>query len=70
MNPEFQRNLYLEFSIARLIGMPLFLLVIFSLPYLLDEKTFGEGVANAGIGFYFEMVLIWGAKQAAESIFD
>lgn len=70
MNPEFQRNLYLELSIARLIGMPAFLLVIFSLTYLIDDKTLDEATANTAIGLYIAIVLFWGAKQAAESIFD
>ena len=70
MNPEFQRNLYLEFSIARLVGMPVFLLVIFSLSYLIDDRSFNEATANTAIGLFICIVLLWGAKQAAESILD
>ncbi len=70
MNPEFQRNLYLELSIARLAGMPAFLLVIFSLTYLIDDKTLSEATANTAIGLFVALVLFWGAKQSAESIFD
>lgn len=70
MNPEFQRNLYLEFSFARLIGMPLFLLIIFALSYLLNEQKFDEETATVAIWLYVFIVLFWGARQAAESIFD
>ena len=70
MNPEFQRNLYLEFSFARLIGMPLFLLIIFSLSYLMNDNKFGEEVAVVAIWLYVFIVLFWGARQAAESVFD
>lgn len=70
MNPEFERNLYLEFSVARLIGMPAFLLVIFFFTYLIDDKNFDEVTANSALGLYIAIVLFWGAKQAAESIFD
>ncbi len=70
MNPEFQRNLYLEFSFARLIGMPLFLLFIFALSYLINEHKFDEETAAVAIWLYVFIVLFWGARQAAESIFD
>ncbi len=70
MNPEFQRHLILEFSFARLIGMPLFLGVIFSLTYLLDDRQLHEATANTAMTLYIFIVLFWGARQAAESIFD
>ena len=70
MNPEFQRNLYLEFSYARLIGMPAFLLVTFSLTYLLDDKTLDQVTANTALGLYIAIILFWGARQSAECIFE
>lgn len=70
MNPEFQRNLYLEFSTARLIGMPAFLLMVFSLTYLLDDNTLDKVTASTATALYIVLVLFWGAKQAAESIFE
>lgn len=70
MNPEFQRNLTLEFSFARLIGMPLFLCAIFALTYLLDDRRLHEVTANTAMILYIFIVLFWGARQAAESIFD
>jgi hypothetical protein len=72
MNPEFQRQIYLEFSISRLIGMPVFLLVILSsVAYLLDDLSFGKVVVtHSALGLYTLIVLFWGAKQAASSIFD
>lgn len=70
MNPEFQRNLYLEFSFARLVGMPAFLLVIFSLTYSIDDKSFDKVTAYTALGLYIAIVLFWGAKQASESILD
>ena len=70
MNPEFQRYLYLEFSISRLIGMPVFLLVVLSSAYLLSDLRWKEGVSYSALGLYTLIVLFWGAKQAANSIFD
>jgi hypothetical protein len=70
MNPEFERNLYLEFSFARLIGMPLFLMVIFVLTYSINDQKFDENSARVAIWLYIFIVLFWGARQASESIFD
>ncbi len=69
MNPEFQRNLYLEFSVARLIGMPLFLALIFAFSYLIGQDTY-EGIAHAAMTLYIFIVVLWGARQTAESLFD
>jgi len=70
MNPEFQRQLILEFSGTRLLAMPAFLAVIFSLTYLLDDRIFSGATANTAIGLYIAIVLFWGSKQASESIAD
>jgi hypothetical protein len=70
MNPEFQRNLYLEFSFARLIGMPLFLTVIFAMTYLADDHQFAAKTANTALGLYGFIILFWGSRQAAESVMD
>lgn len=70
MNPEFQRNLYLEFSVARLIGMPLFLMVIFALTYAIDNQKLSESTANVSMTFYVLIILFWGARQTAESLLE
>lgn len=70
MNPEFERNLTLEFSYARLIGMPFVLLIVFALTYLMNQDQFDDDTANIALGLYVFIVLFWGAKQAAESIAD
>lgn len=70
MNPEFQRNLYLEFSVARLIGMPLALLVIFALSYVMNQNQFDNDTANVALWLYIFIVVFWGARQAGESIYD
>ena len=70
MNPEFQRNLYLEFSVARLIGMPLFLMIIFALTYAIDNQKLTESTANISIIVYVLIILFWGARQTAESLLE
>ena len=42
-NPEFQRNLWLELTPHRLLGMPLVLGAIFLLVYLLSDRSFNNG---------------------------
>lgn len=70
MNPELQRNFYLEFSNARLIGMPAFLAVIFSLTYLMDGDTLGKITAFVAMALFIVIVLFWGTKQVTESVFE
>jgi len=70
MNPEFQRNLYLEFSVARLIGMPLFLMVIFALTYSIDSGKLSASTANIAMTLYVLIILFWGARQTAESLLE
>ncbi len=70
MNPEFQRQLYLTFSLSRVIGMPAFLFIIISLDYLLDDQRFNDGMSTIALSLYTLIVLFWGVKQAASSIFD
>lgn len=70
MNPEFQRYLQLEFSLARIVVMPTFLGIIFSLIYVLDGNGYQKTIANTALIFYTLIVLFWGAKQAANSLFE
>ena len=70
LNPEFQRQLQLEFSQARLIGVPLTLILIFTLSYLSDDHHFGEDTARTAIGLFLLIVSFWGARQAVDSVLD
>jgi hypothetical protein len=49
INPEFRRNLWLELTPQRLIGMPLVLGALFLLAFTIDGKSFGENVANTSL---------------------
>ncbi|CAG1021534.1 hypothetical protein DOJK_01060 [Patescibacteria group bacterium] len=70
LNPEFQRQLQLEFSQARLIGVPLVLSVIFALTYLTDDYQFADNTARTAIGLFLLIVSFWGARQAVDSVLD
>lgn len=70
INPEFQRQLYLEFSTARLVGVPLILACIFALTYLIDEHHFAAITAQSALGLFLLMVSFWGARQAVDSVLE
>jgi len=68
LNPEFRRNLWLEMTQHRVIGMPLILGAMFLLTYLLNDREFGNEVAVLALSLCGLIVILWGASQAAESI--
>ncbi|MDO9215342.1 MAG: ABC transporter permease [Methylococcales bacterium] len=72
LNPEFQRQLQLEFSQARLVGVPLILGIIFTLTYFLDNQTHNEVsiTAQTALGLFLLMVSFWGARQAVDSVLE
>ncbi len=70
MNPEFLRQLTLEFSLARLISMPALLGLIFFLAYLSGDQVFGPETASSAVFLYIIITLFWGTRQTSESIFD
>lgn len=70
LNPEFQRQLYLEYSPARLVGIPLTLGMIFTLTYLIDGHQLGPATAKAALVLFLLISLLWGCRQAGDSIVD
>ncbi len=68
MNPELQRNLWLEVTLHRLILVPVVIFAGAMLLRALDPS--GELLGNAAmVGFLLSTVL-WGARQAATSVLD
>ncbi|HJV36789.1 hypothetical protein [Geomonas sp.] len=67
-NPEFRKNLWLEMTPYRLVGMPLVILSILYLAYLTGGSRLAHDVASAAITFYFLITVVWGTKQASETI--
>jgi hypothetical protein len=70
LNPEFQRQLNLEFSPARLAGVPLVLAVVFTLTYFLDGYRLANASAQTALALYLLIVLFWGARQAVDSVLE
>lgn len=70
LNPEFQRQLYLEFSQARLIGVPLILAIVFTLTFAMDDKHQTFVTEQTALGLFLLMMSFWGARQAVDSVLD
>ncbi len=70
LNPEFQRQLYLECSQARLIGIPLVLWIVFTFSYLIDDYHLGGATAKTALTLYMLITLLWGARQTVDSIVE
>ena len=70
LNPEFQRQLYLECSPARLMGIPLVLGIIFTLSFFIDNHKLGSATANTALILFMLITLLWGARQTIDSIVE
>ncbi|WP_347986678.1 ABC transporter permease [Methylomonas sp. AM2-LC] len=70
LNPELQRQFYLEYSPARLIGIPLALWLLFTLCYYIDGYQLGSASARTAFTLFLIITLIWGARQSMNSIME
>jgi len=72
MNPELQRNIWLNLTTWRLIGMPVVLgMVFFSVAWsvgLLSPGSWLEAVAPVARWFYVALVIVWGTWLAARAV--
>ena len=68
MNPELKRNLWLEFSLHRLVAMPAVLGLIFLGAALGTHPVSDVGVATTGLILFVGLTGVWGARRAAESV--
>lgn len=66
-NPEFKRYIWTDISTNRILLMTVFTGLIFLLVYLSDND-FTKNLNVASIVLYFFIVIIWGTKEAADSI--
>jgi hypothetical protein len=70
-NPEFKRNLWLSFSLHRLIGMPALLALTFLAITLADwQDKIAESLYVASISLFIFIVWLWGARNANAAIVD
>ena len=70
MNPELRRNLWLEFSLHRLLAMPAVIALVTLLVLALSERDGSRHIAiAAGFGF-LALVMVWGTRNAADSVLE
>jgi len=67
-NPEFRRNLWLELSVYRVIGMPLVLGALFVLIYVLSTDNPYQAIVPYALTLYSLIIFLWGTRQSAESV--
>ncbi|MGR8930701.1 MAG: hypothetical protein ACU836_08680 [Gammaproteobacteria bacterium] len=70
INPEFQRQLYLECSQSQLTGVPLALGALFTLGYFIDGHQLGSITAKAALTLFLFITLLWGARKTLNSIVE
>lgn len=64
-NPELRRNLWLEFSTARLIAMPAALFLVFLMAWSWEWK---EGAAYAATVLGWGLLVVWGTRLACDAV--
>jgi hypothetical protein len=69
MNPELRRNLWLEFSLHRLIGMPVVLGLVFALFGSLGGN-WRERAFTAALWTFVLLAHFWGTRQASAAVTD
>ena len=67
MNPELRRNLWLQFSLLRLIAAPVAIGIVLLLVWLVSAHSL-TAVATSAEWFYLLIVLLWGTRRAADLV--
>lgn len=67
MNPEFQRNLWLELPAHRLVAMPAVLVLVFFAAWLAGGGASFAGAAQLLIAL---LLIVWGGRLAAEAVLN
>ncbi len=67
LNPEFQRNLWLQLSLQRLIAAPVVIGLLFALA-LYSESYTGERLAGTASWLFYALVAFWGTRRAADAV--
>jgi hypothetical protein len=67
MNPELRRNLWLQFSILRLVLPPAAIGIVLLLVWLVSAHSLTTVAASAE-WFYLLIILLWGTRRAADLV--
>ncbi len=68
LNPEFRKNLWLEFRGKRLFAMPITLGAIFAMAYLWNDSILDTSISWIPLMIYAIITFVWGTRLAAESV--
>ena len=66
--PEFRRNLWLEFSLHRLIAMPVILGAMFMLVTLGGRSPLDENSSAIAAFAFVALIFLWGTRLASETV--
>ncbi len=69
-NPEFRRNLLLEWNAHRMVLVSGVLAGVFTLVGLFDPRGFGNIVANVGLVVFVIATMAWGSHRAGDAVLD
>jgi len=67
-NPEFLRNVWLELTPHRIVGMPAALVAVFFLVYLLADINYLDPLRTTAMVIFFLLTLLWGTRLAGEAL--
>jgi hypothetical protein len=67
-NPELMRNLWLEVTPHRLIGLPLMLSIAFLLVYAMSGYERGFALQAVALGLFIIITIAWGTQLAGDSV--
>lgn len=68
LNPEFHRNLWLKFSLFRLIAMPVLVGTVLAIIMSNEDQIWADTIFGTALNLYFLVVFVWGNFEAAGSI--
>ena len=70
MNPELRRNLWMEFSLHRLVGMPVVLTLVFLLFASIGGNDWRGSVFSTALWAFVILAHFWGTRQASGAVTD
>ena len=68
MNPEFRRNMWLEFSLHRLIATPVVITLLLALVAAASNKDWLANLSGVSAWGFGLAVLLWGTQLVAASV--
>ena len=68
MNPELRRNLWLEFSVHRLVAVPVLIALVLLFVFAVGEADRPQTIAGFAAAGYGALVLLWGTLRASLSV--